>query len=106
MPGTGIVLFDAQATGSASPIGTIPLGARLVIALPRSAIVRWACGDRPGNAVATEETGLGFHAAELDTADLAPGYPIDFAWTWRDTDAAPNDKVRVIVGANATEAEQ
>ena len=89
-----------------APIGETPPGSRLVVALPRPATVRWTCADRPEAEVMTEETGLGFHAAELDTSDLPVGCQIAFGWTWREGDGATNDPTRLVVGAKATEVEQ
>lgn len=89
-----------------SPIGTIPCGSRLIVALPQPATVRWS-SDGPSNAeVGTQETGLGFHAAELETAGLTAGCAIDFGWTWRATADATPDRVRVIVGTTAREANE
>jgi glucoamylase len=68
-----------------APIREMPAGARLAVALPRPAIVHWGhdgwreAADRP-----TEETGLGFHAASLDTAGLAAGAAVEFTWRWQD----------------------
>lgn len=85
-----------------SPIGAIPEGARLVVALPRPAIVRWRCGGRPDAEIATDETGLGFHAAELDTSDIVTGGKIEFSWTWHENDGVTSDSVTV--GVKTTEA--
>ncbi|MDR3530760.1 MAG: glycoside hydrolase family 15 protein [Rhodopila sp.] len=89
-----------------SPIGDIRPGARLVVALPRPALVRWSSDGGPDAEVATEATGLGFHAAELDTADFATGRQIDFGWTWREGDDATHDRFRVTVGAKTMEADR
>jgi glucoamylase len=66
-----------------APISAIPSGARLVIALPRPGLVRW--GSDGWNGVSdqpTEESGLGFLAAVLDTATLRPGQRVDFTVRW------------------------
>ncbi len=87
-----------------SPIGEIPPGSRLVVALPRPATVRWNRENLPDALIATDETGLGFHAAELDTSDFPAGCQIGFDWTWREGDGAANERVNLIVGAKATGA--
>ena len=69
-------------------------------------MVRWGGEDRPDVDVGTQETGLGFQAAELDTSDLQAGCEIDFDWTWRDGDGGTNDRVRLTVAAKAMEANQ
>lgn len=89
-----------------APVGTVSSGGRLVVALPRPGIVRWSSDGQADAEIATRETGLGFHAAELDTADLAAGRSIDFGWSWRDADDATHDRFRVTVGAAAMEADK
>lgn len=89
-----------------APVGSFPEGARLVVALPRPAIVRWSSDAQPDAEVRTRETGLGFHAAELDTANLAAGRSIDFDWSWAEADGVTPDRIRVTVGAVAMEAKQ
>ncbi len=86
-----------------SPIGYCPTGSRLVVALPQPALVRWRGDGRPDAEAATAETGLGFHAVELDTADFATGCQIEFEWTWRETGEATHDRFRVTVAPNALE---
>lgn len=86
-----------------SPIGEIPRGTRLVVALPRPAVVRWHSEGQTGAEVATDDTGLGLHAVELNTADFASGRQIAFAWTWREEGGATEDGFRVTVGGNPTE---
>jgi glucoamylase len=67
-------------------ITSLPPSSRLVIALPRPALIHWgldgwqSAADEP-----TDDTGLGFHAAMLDTARANPGQRIDFTWLWRDS---------------------
>ena len=68
-------------------------------------MVRWRLDDGPDAEAATEATGLGFHAAELDTSEVAVGRQIDFGWKWREGDGAVNDKVRVTVGAKTMAVE-
>ena len=83
-----------------APVGAIAAGARLVIALPLPAIVRWgrdgwlAVADVP-----TVDTGLGFHAAVLETAALTPGSWIDFTWRWQDSGEWADQDCRVEVRA-------
>jgi glucoamylase len=68
-----------------APIGEIEPGSRLIIALPRPALVRWRIdGGRSTGETGTLDTGLGFHAAEIDTANLATGRRIWFDWKWRE----------------------
>ncbi len=68
-------------------IAAIDAGQRLTIALPAPATVHWGQGgwqeiiDTP-----TEDTGLGFHAAALPTAALAPGTCVNFTWRGRGDD--------------------
>jgi glucoamylase len=65
----------------AAPIAMFPQGARLVLALPRPARVRWSGADVERTAaIETVETGLGFHAAELDTASFPAGRQVRFEW--------------------------
>jgi glucoamylase len=67
-------------------IATMPVGARLAIALPEPSIVHWGqdswkrAADMP-----TEDSGLGFHVAALPTAALAEGTGIDFTWRAQDS---------------------
>ena len=85
-----------------APIGAIPAGARLAIALPLPAIVHWgrdgwlAVQDTP-----TSDSGLGFHVAALETAALMPGSWIDFTWRWRDSDEWADRDCQVEVRAAA-----
>jgi glucoamylase len=69
-----------------APIGGFAAGTRLTIALPEAAIVHWG---RDGWQMITDTptcaSGLGFHAAVLDTAALLPGSRVDF--TWRRSDS-------------------
>jgi glucoamylase len=68
-----------------APIAAIDPGQLLTIALPEAAIVHWGRDgwqDVADNA--TEDTGLGFHAAALPTAALLPGASVNFTWRFRD----------------------
>ena len=72
-----------------APIGEFPQGARLVVALARPARIHWAAGEGDRTAATdTLETGLGFHAAELDTGSLEAGRRVRFEWAWRDPASA------------------
>jgi glucoamylase len=96
------VLRRAFWTPSA-PIGAIPPGACLVVALPRPATVRWGANSELKADVATVDTFLGLHAAELDVSALAVGCRIDFSWSWQDGDGASEDEYHVMVGGDGAE---
>jgi glucoamylase len=69
-----------------APIGALAAGMRLAIALPQPSLVHWGRDGWQGAADAlTEDSGLGFHVAVLETAALAAGGRIDFTWRRRDT---------------------
>jgi glucoamylase len=81
----------------AAPIGAFPQGARLVIALPFPARVRWSVEEGGRTAeTPTVETGIGFHAAELDTVDLAAGRRVLFQWESGERDG---DRLAIVVAA-------
>jgi glucoamylase len=64
-----------------APIATMATGIRLVIALTEPSVVHWGHGGWSDvQDVPTIDTGLGFHAAELDCAKLPPGTQVDFTW--------------------------
>ena len=71
-----------------APIGAMPAGARLAVALPVPAVVHWgrdgwqAIEDTPST-----DTGLGFHVAVLETAALPAGAQVDLTWRRQDTGA-------------------
>ena len=68
-----------------APIGAMPSGAKLAIALAMPAVVRWGRdGWQLSEDVPTVDTGLGFHVAVLGTAALLPGSRIDFTWRRQD----------------------
>ena len=68
-----------------APIGGFAAGARLAVALPRPAVVHWGCdGWQQIEDTPTVDTGLGFHAAVLETARLPPGGRVDFTWRFQD----------------------
>jgi glucoamylase len=62
-------------------IGSFAAGAQLVVALPIPAIIHWGHdGWQCVQDTPTVDTGLGFHAAPLDTAALPPGGRVNFTW--------------------------
>jgi glucoamylase len=72
--------------GLQAPISDFRIGTRLVIALPRPAIVHW--GRNGWNDVMDQPTvdgGLGFHAACLEVDRLSAGERVDFTWIWVDS---------------------
>jgi glucoamylase len=59
----------------------MPSGARLAVALTEPGVVHWGHdGWQQLADVATEDSGLGFHVAALETAMFQPGSRIDFTW--------------------------
>ena len=63
----------------------MPAGARLAIALPEPAIVRWGKdGWAEAQDAMTSDSGLGFHVAALPNIEITAATAIDF--TWRDQD--------------------
>ncbi|HVC50567.1 MAG TPA: glycoside hydrolase family 15 protein [Stellaceae bacterium] len=89
-------------------ITTVPAGASLAIALDAPATVHW--GHDGWHSVAdveTVDTGLGFHAATLDTASLAPGTRVDFTWLRRDTGTwhGSDEAVEIAARPESTPAE-
>lgn len=92
---------------SHAPIGDMEAGMRLVIALPRPARVRWRVDDAgPEAEAATKATGLGFYAAELDTASVAAGRQIRFGWRWEKDVGATAEEFRVTLRARETKMGQ
>ena len=71
-----------------APVDSIHAGQRLVISLPRPAIVHWGrdgwCRTRDE---ATHDSGLGFHTATLDGGHPPFGGRVDFTWRWQETGA-------------------
>jgi glucoamylase len=64
-----------------APIASFRAGARLVIALPEAATVRWGLnGWNDATEQPTADTRLGFHAVTLDLPHLSPGARVDFTW--------------------------
>jgi glucoamylase len=69
-----------------APIGSMPAGAQLAVALPGPAIVHWGHdGWRMVEDTPTADSGLGFHVAVLETAAFSSGSRIDFTWRWRES---------------------
>jgi glucoamylase len=63
------------------PTAGVLSGQMLRLDLPEESIVRWTRDDWKTEAdVATSDTGLGLHIAELPTAGLAPGDKLVFTW--------------------------
>jgi glucoamylase len=67
-----------------APIDGFHAGARLAVALPRPAVVRWSrdgwqhAADTP-----TQDSGLGFYLAVIEAANLPEGARVDFTWAWQ-----------------------
>jgi glucoamylase len=85
-----------------APIASLPASTSLVIALDLPAVLHWGHdGWRSVQDVPTTDTGLGFHAAALDTGALPPGMRVEFTWRWQDTGEwrGRDDAVEVIAPA-------
>ena len=81
-----------------APIGAMPAGAKLAVALPFPAIVHWGSdGWRRAQDVSSIDTRLGFHVAVLDTAALPPGSRVDFTWRQRDNGEWTGRDITVLV---------
>jgi glucoamylase len=90
-----------------APIGAMREGAKLAVALPFPAAVRWGRdGWRQSAEVAGVDSGLGFHVVVLDTAALPPGSRIDLTWRRQDSGewAGRDFAVRVRTAGAACEA--
>jgi glucoamylase len=60
---------------------TLPAGQALRVELAAPAVVLWSADDwQTQHEVATEDTGLGLHAAELATQSLPRGARVSFTW--------------------------
>lgn len=69
-----------------APLGAMPAGAKLAVALPMPAVVHWGRdGWQLSEDTATSDSGLGFHVAVLATAALPPGSRVEFTWRRRDS---------------------
>ncbi|MES1993246.1 MAG: glycoside hydrolase family 15 protein [Pseudomonadota bacterium] len=71
-----------------APMASFIPGLRLVILLPRPATIHWGIDGWQAVAdVATLDTQLGFHVADLDTRLLKPGQRVDFTFRWQEDNA-------------------
>ena len=75
------------------PTASVPVGQMLRLDLPEELIVRYTRDEWKTQAdVATSDTGVGLHIAELPTAGMAPGGKLVFTWrrkadeVWRGRD--------------------
>ncbi len=81
------------------PVYEIPAGQNLRLDLPQAAIVRnTRDGWRTEAEIATRDTGLGIHVAEISTADVSAGQSIVFTWREQDTGVwnGRNYEVRIV----------
>jgi len=81
-----------------APIGAMAPGARLAIALPRPATVHW--GHDGWSRIAdrkTEDSGLGFFVAVLETAALETGQSVEFTVRWEDDHTWLGEDSKVVV---------
>jgi glucoamylase len=68
-----------------APIGAMREGAKLAVALPVAAALRWGYdGWQQSAETASVDTGLGVHVAVLDTTALPPGSRVEFTWRGQD----------------------
>lgn len=68
-----------------APVTEFKRGLRVAIALPRAGLVRWGVDGWQSSAdVATIETGLDLHVADLDARRLKLGQRLDFTFMWKD----------------------
>jgi glucoamylase len=89
-------------------IATMPAGARLAVALLEPSVARWGHdGWHETAEVPTQDTGLGFHVAVLDTTSLPPGTRVEFTWRRADDGewAGRNAEVRVVSAPSAPSPE-
>ena len=71
-----------------APIAGFASGLGFVILLPRPATIHWGIDDwQAVSDMATTDTPLGFHVAELDTQALKPGQRVDFTFRWQEDNA-------------------
>jgi glucoamylase len=81
-----------------APIGVMAAGALLAVALPRPATVHWGhdgwsnIADRK-----TEDSGLGFFVAVLETGGLASGQSVEFTVRWEDDHTWLGEDLQVAV---------
>ena len=64
---------------------TMPAGTTLRLELPAAATVHWSADDwQTKHDIDTEDTGLGVHVVDIETADLLAGTQIKFTFYWPD----------------------
>src|SRR4051794_37446415 len=81
-----------------APIGAMRAGARLAVALPFPAVVRWGRdGWQKIDNAASTDSNLGFHVTVLDTAALPPGSQVDFTWRHQDNGEWAGRDIAVMV---------
>jgi glucoamylase len=84
-----------------APIDAIQAGLRLAILLPRPALIHWGVdGWQDVRDLATIDSGLGFHVADLDTRSLKPSQRVDFTFRWQEPNAWVGDDYHVRVEHN------
>jgi glucoamylase len=91
-----------------APIATMAAGARLAVALLEPSIARWGHdGWQETLEVRTQDTGLGFHVAVLDTMALPPGSRVEFTWRRADDGewAGRNAEVRLVAAPSTPSPE-
>ncbi|MGB5051678.1 MAG: glucan 1,4-alpha-glucosidase [Caldilineaceae bacterium] len=94
MPSQTVQRYQEQKIQSSSTIWrfnhkcrTMAEGNSLRIELPNEATVQWSSdGGQTTQAVATRDTGLGLHVADLATADLPANTRIRFTFFWTETE--------------------
>ena len=80
---------------------SMPAGRVLRLDLPEAAVVHWSLdGWQTRSDTKTTDTGLGIHAVELPTGDIAPGQRIVFTWRSEATGqwVGQDNKVAVTAG--------
>jgi len=84
-----------------APIGAIQAGLRLVILLPRPALIHWGVdGWQDARDLASVDSGLGFQVADLDARSLRPGQRLDFTFRWQASNAWVGCDYHVSVGSD------
>jgi len=84
-----------------APIGAIQAGLRLVILLPRPALIHWGVdGWQDVRDLASVDSGLGFQVVDLDARSLRPGQRLDFTFRWQASNAWVGCDYHVSVGSD------
>jgi glucoamylase len=84
-----------------APIGTIQAGLRLVLLLPRPALIHWGIdGWQEVQDLASVDSGLDFQVADLDTRSLKPGQRVDFTFRWQESNVWVGSDYYVEVGSD------